>query len=200
MPKIIILDFDHTLFNAQLFKKDLAEALGLSLAIWEKEYQKNKKKYHNYNYQKQITNYPAKNQKKFLNVLKNSKKYLYPDAIYFLHSVETRHGVSLPKIILLSKGQPEFQKIKIKNCQLEKYLTIKTVAIAKINFIKTLRQAQGKNKKNIIFINDRGKEIDEIKKIFPQITAIWIRRANGQYKNEPCKTFDKKYSNLKIKL
>ena len=173
----IIIDFDHTLFNAQAFKKDLAKALDI------------KKLYKNNNYKQQIKKFSQQQQQKFLKILKNSKQYLYKDAISFLKSVQKN------QIILLSKGQPEFQKIKIKNCKLEKYLKIKTVSKSKINFIKHF-----KNKQEIIFINDRGKEIDAIKKKFPQIHAIWIRRANGQYKNEPCKLYNKKITNLKIKL
>lgn len=195
MPKIIILDFDHTLFNAQYFKKDLAKALSLSQKIWEKDYQQNKKQYKNYNYQKQIARYPKKNQQKFLAVLKNSRKYLYQDSIPFLKSVGTYHGTSIHNIYILSKGDPQFQKKKIVNTGLQKYAKIKTLSNSKISFIRKI-----KNKKNIIFINDRGPEIDEIKNAFPQITAIWIRRANGQYKNEPCKKFNKKNNNLIIKL
>jgi len=197
MPNKIIIDFDHTLFNAQLFKKDLAKSLGLSLAAWEKDYQSNKNKFGNYNYKKQIAEFPKNRRQKFLKILKNSKKYLYKDAVLFLKSVGNAHVRSVQKnqIILLSKGQPSFQKIKIQKCVIKKYVTVKTVAKSKINFISHL-----KNKKDILFINDRGKEIDEIKKRFPAITAIWVRRANGQYKNEPCKKFDRKIHNLNIKL
>lgn len=174
MPTIII-DFDHTLFNAQAFKRDLSKALNI------------KKLYKNNDYKKQLKNFSQQQQHKFLKILKNSKKYLYKDSIPFLKKYKN--------IILLSKGQPSFQKIKIKNCNMDKYVKIKTVSKSKINFIKSI-----KNKKNIIFINDRGKEIDEIKKVFPALTAVWIRRSNGYYRNEPCKLYDKKISNLKIKL
>lgn len=196
MPKIIILDFDHTLFNAQYFKKDLAKALGLSLLIWEKDYQQNKKIYKNYNYKKQIAKFPKKNQQKFLVVLKNSRKYLYKDALKFVQqNHEDTKGTENTKIIILSKGDPQFQKEKILNTGFDKYAIIKTISGSKIDFFKKI-----KNINNIIFINDRGQEIDEIKQIFPAITAIWIRRANGQYKKEPCEKFDKKYNNLIIKL
>ncbi|MFA6027450.1 MAG: hypothetical protein WC752_00805 [Patescibacteria group bacterium] len=189
MPKTIIIDFDHTLFNAQLFKKAIAKALGMSLADWEKDYQKNKKKFTHYNYKQQIKNLPLANQKKFLNILKNSNKYLYKDAIIFLRSIKNN------KIILLSKGEPSLQEQKIINSGVKKYLQIKTTDRPKVEFIKKI-----KNKENIIFINDRGKEIDEIKKVYPNVYVIWVRRTNGQYKNEPCKKYDKKVNNLKIKL
>ena len=184
MQKIIIIDFDHTLFNAQAFKKDLAKALDL------------KELYKNNDYKKQLKKFSKQQQQKFLKILKNSKKYLYKDAVKFLQqNHKSTKGTKNTNIFLLSKGQPSFQKIKIKNCGMDKYAKIRTVPKSKINFIKKI-----KNKKNIIFINDRGKEIDEIKKAFQAVITVWIRRSNGYYRNESCKLYDKKINNLKIKL
>lgn len=187
MP-IYILDFDHTLFNAQDFKKDLAKALGLSLPAWEKSYQKNKKKHKNYNYKEQLKEFDKTQQKKFLKVLDNSKKYLYKDSIQFIRQLGSRRT-------LLSKGHTGWQAVKIKKCGLNKYLEVKTTTKSKKNFIKKLSK-----KETIFFINDRGKEIDEIKKAFPDVIAIWVKRSNGQYKNEACKKYDYKTNNLKINI
>lgn len=206
MPKTIIIDFDHTLFNAQLFKKDLAKALGMSLTSWEKDYQKNKKKYKHYNYKEQIKNLSLTKQKKLLNILKKAKKYLYRDAMRFLRqnhppsprlrrTSEGTKRTKNTKIMILSKGEPSFQKQKIMNTGVKKYAKIITTDQSKKKFIKKMG-----SKRDIVFINDRGQEIDEIKKAFPKVQAIWVRRKNGQYKNEPCKKFNKKVNNLIIKL
>ncbi|MFH0818745.1 MAG: hypothetical protein V1898_02000 [Patescibacteria group bacterium] len=189
MPNIVI-DFDHTLFDAQSFKKDLAKALGLTLKKWEAEYEKNKKQNKNYNYRKQLIHYAPAQKKKFLKVLNNCKKYLYKDALGFVKSIQKE---PLQKVTILSKGHSSWQKIKIDNCGFPKNIQIKVVSGSKGNFIKKLLKED-----QVIFINDRGTEIDEIKNNFSEVKAIWIARPNGQYKNEMCKKFNFKYNNLKI--
>lgn len=188
MPKIII-DFDYTLFNTGKFRKDLAKTLGLTSAQWLASYNKIKEQYRVYDYKKHLKLFNAVQQKNFIAVIKKAKKYLYKDSLSFLNKYSKKY-----QVIILSKGNKQFQELKIKHSGLNKYQIIITNQ-DKLGIMKKLAK-----KSKLIFINDRGQEIDEIKSHLPEVRAIWVKRRGSLYFKEPCKLYDKKISNLIINL
>lgn len=183
----LILDFDHTLFNAQEFKQALRDRFslfGISSDRFDNSYLAIKEKLGFYDYRKHIESLAQQKDLdandlliNFQEVVDNSKEFLYPDAVSFLKTVKKIPDLS---IYLYTFGQDEFQKAKIDASGIKEYFNkIVDTTDSKVDLLEI-----NKHVSQDVLINDRGREIDEIKARFPQAKTIWLRRPSSLYFNE----------------
>jgi len=183
---IFIIDLDHTLLNTSRLKKEMAKSIkkfGIKEKLWKETYQttvKKVKKAFDYNVKLhsqlifQKTGIKASLiEKEFKSVLKKCYKFLYPDTKPFLKYLKNKKV----KIILLTLGNINWQKEKIKNLNLQKYFN-------KIIFTywhkRFLKLNLDEPPENWIFINDNLKEIKELKDNFPQSLFLRIKRKGAR--------------------
>lgn len=159
---IFIFDLDHTLFNANKFKIDLARALEISRNKFFSDYQiyfKDRKI--NYHADKHISllinervinkNHEEVIRKGVKFFLKELNKYIYKEGEELLKILSKNRN----KLILVSFGNANWQKQKIKNLQIKKYfskiiITDKNKGQALDIFIK--------EREPIVIINDNARE------------------------------------------
>lgn len=176
--KLFIFDFDDTLFDTQSLKEDFFNMLA-SFDLPKKEIQSSYKKFMDENrglyipnnhLEKLLTEFKLKENFKneTLSWLQNLdfKKYV------FIETMETLEKISKTnKIILLTKGDEEFQKLKIENCGLKKYFDeIHIVKNNKEDFVRNQNYSG-----EIYFINDKESENKKISDEFPHIKVFTIK-------------------------
>lgn len=178
----IIIDFDHTIFDAASFKDALAAAIlkcGVSHNVFWQTYATIRKSDRDSGYSPErhlaalnkVIKLNKTSAKKNVNeVVSNSRKYLYADTLAFLKKISSL-GVPL---ILLSYGDRDFQNKKINACGLKKYfMEIKIVQKSKNAAIKKLARKYGGN---LIFVNDNIKETREAVNANANLKPILKRR------------------------
>ena len=186
--KIVILDFDHTIFNTELFKKHL-KMIFLRYNISSERYEQT----YNYIRKKLKRPYDPALHLRLLegeitdigslmcevnHLVANSKVYLYPDVISFLESVKDEC-----ELFLVSLGVKRFQQPKIDNCMINGFFT-KVILTEGDRGLKkdVLRDIINENRdKKIAIIEDVPDNIDLIKRGFANIVAIKIERPGSKY-------------------
>lgn len=180
---VIIFDFDHTLFNANQLKKDMAKVLSV-LEVTEEQfkdaYQKsfeNHGHYHSGRLAKALFPNDKKLQKKTVvllsKVVKYSKKYVYPDVKKFLWSSLLRQN----KRYLLTFGDIAWQKEKLKYSGLRRFfhhLIFTDADKGEVSFYLPKDET-------VVFINDNPKEIEFLKRKFPLAEHLRIERKGAKY-------------------
>lgn len=173
---IVIFDLDRTIFDTEKFKKDIANTLNISIGQYNKDckkYFKDKKKAYNpyellriLKSEKRILiikNY----RKKVESLLKNSKKYLFSDALEVIKIFKKRGD----KLILISIGHKPWQKKKIDSIKIKKYfdriIILKKEKHKNLEFLK-------KAKDKILIINDDAGETINMKKAIGKCKAHLI--------------------------
>lgn len=176
--KMVYIDFDSTLFNSNLFLEHLNDVLNscqVNMAIYDDYKIKMKQTgYNPINILQQMENaYPFQKDvyEKIDNLLRNSNKYLYEDVLPFLLWLKEKKI----KIVLLTKGNREFQLKKIEYTGILDYLD---------EIITTLNEKGDLNidYQHSIFIDDNPQEIDSLleKNCYK---IIRIKRSNCKYNN-----------------
>jgi len=170
---IYVIDFDDTLFDRSGRFAKAAEKVGI--VFKGKLYEKSKT--HNIYDPKKHLKLIGKSKKEFLNVVKQSKRFLFPGIIKKLKKLGKRNknpslrsGTFLlrNKLILLSKGNLWFHKQKIKYSGIEKFFDEIYITDNKLKiFQEKIIPRYGQEK--IIFIDDKKEELEQIKKIYAEI-------------------------------
>ncbi len=199
MPTII-LDFDQTLFAVARLKAAQFKAVRPYLkikqrAFWDRCAEAVIKKNGYYLPLQHLQAAIKKDrlsvaQQRYQQQIKNSQEFVYPDVFSFWQ----RHKDC--RIILLTFGQKKFQTEKIKKCHLGKYDLYTTTELKYKKFSQILKKYPAP----YYFIDDKGQEIDPVKRKFPQVICLWMRRPDGSHRREPCLKADFKITNLKINL
>ena len=178
----IILDFDDTIFNTHQLMSDVSavfERVGFMRKDFFEAYRKCKEKVGDFNPEiiidlldeiKPFDKIEAK--KKINSILDNSKNFVYPDFFDFAKSFNKKD------LTLLSFGEASFQRTKIKNSGVNSFFS--RVIVTQKNKIEDLEPLCEKySEEKIFFIDDKAEQIDEVKKIFPQIIAMKMERTRG---------------------
>ena len=177
----IYFDFDRTLFNTKVFLEDLYKILeeyGVPINIFDEMRLKDKEKWFNcfrilekirkeYSFSTGLYN-------DLEHFLECDSIYLFDDCIDLLKYLKKQHY----ELILLSRGDHDFQQAKIDNSKIDDYfddiiITNKHKGELDIDY-------------NAIFIDDNKEEIESILKNNPKM-IIYINRYNKDDK------LDKKY-------
>lgn len=203
----IFVDFDYTLFNTTKMREALQRALapwGVSPLVFNESEQRlcATKLYEPKQHLQLIaqsleakagakTNVDlAKMVAAYDETIADTSKFLYADSLDFLR----RHQQEEVKI--LSFGNPEWQRRKILAANLQPLVSeIITIDQSK----ESLCQKWPRSPRSV-FINDRGSEIDAIKKVRPDVFAVWIFRPQTPYHKESCLTTDAEVQNLQFSV
>ncbi len=200
--KLIILDFDHTLFNTTLYVAALRDAfldVGISGAEFDAKRQYLKECCARVDLDA-FTLQLAGNDNGRLHAVahklieKRSQDFIFDDARDFI----TAHQEHFD-IIIVTQGDDELQNEKITHSNLpavtEVIITQQTKDIAITDIVARYDV--------IYYIDDKAKHIDEIKKKFPQIIAYFMQRTEDQpYADIPsvCECADHVITDLTLRL
>lgn len=178
---MIIIDLDYTLYRTDFLIRDMKQVLaqyGVGEADFHVTY---KKSLHwdgdgygfDYSFDKHVALLQSIgfriNADEVLPKLQACvrQEYLFDDAIPFLQFLRAQNE----EVVLLTAGNPEFQKMKVATVGIEQYVD-RTVYLSgnKDVFVKDV-VASGEQ---VWFINDNSKENARIKKLFPRVHMLGI--------------------------
>lgn len=184
----IFIDFDDVIFNTQRFRIDfqnIFSPFGVTEDIFSKNY---------YNYPPNKKSFPVKTyilekhlakisrtialvrpilEKNIQIFLQDTRRYVFPDAEPFLQKF------SPSELLLISYGNDDFQRKKIKNTQLGKYFSV--IKISSVKKSQDICPWMKNSKGNNFFLDDRVHYLEEVKRCLPEITTILICRPEGRY-------------------
>ena len=168
----IYIDFDRTLFNTDKFLIDLYNVI-INSKIDLYEFKKNKLKekkngFNPYNVLEKI-HVNSDIYQKIDELISNCDNYLYSDSEEFLKRLKEKNY----NIILLTKGNSDFQIRKVKSTRVYSYFDDVIVTLKKKGKLNLDYQ-------NSIFIDDNPSEIESIMKRNPK-RMIRIMRENAKY-------------------
>lgn len=197
---IVFIDFDDVVFNSGKLSEELKGLFfkrGIEESLFEKYYYDENK---TYNPQRQIDRIQEDSDKDFSNLKKevselidNLGEYVFDDFKEFIEKVGREN------IYILSFGDEEFQKLKIKNSGIDR--DVEKTIIAKGKKSEQLKKFFSRNsnleKEEKYFIDDKVHHIKDVKKNFPKIKTILIHRPEGRYHEKPNNFCDYEADNLK---
>ena len=178
----VYVDFDRTLFNCDKFLEDFYTIIAkynIDKTLFKECQNQSKRK--GFNPYVILGNLEKKyefNRLLYLDVerlMTNTSDYLYPDAIPFLEYLKDKNY----QIIILTKGNSDFQREKIFNAHIDKYFD-KLIVTMRHKGLLLLNYFSG------IFIDDNPREIE----------SLWLRKPKKIIR---IKRPDSKYSNLDFK-
>jgi hypothetical protein len=83
----------------------------------------------------------------------------------------------------VSFGEKEFQTKKVANSAIDKFIPniIITDSSKAIEIRKILEDSKKQENEKMYFLDDRTEQIEEIKKEFPEMITILVKRPEGRY-------------------
>jgi len=202
----ILIDFDDVILNTNKFRKDYKKVYapyGINAAVFEQYYKKSVR------YEKSIVLYDPEDhlkelkrgenikitelRKSIYKFAANSRKYVFKDVKKFLFKFKK------DDIIIITHSKSKFQKIKLKNSGLKKFVKkiIQTGKLKASSVKKLATQKIIKRGESVYFLDDRVEQINEVKKNNPSVITILIRRKEGRFRDEKTKFCDFEAKNLK---
>ena len=176
---ILVLDFDDTIFQSKIFKKDLfdgiAEHLGVSLDVVQQTYDEIKKD--GYAIEPHVAlikkSSPDAQEEKltpFLaNLFSSLEKYLFDDVLSVLESLKQKGVV----MILLTYGAHDFQSQKVSGAGVVKFFEkIVITTDAKSAAVKELFR----DTHRMVAVDNTIEHLDDIKKEISAVETIAINR------------------------
>ena len=172
----IYVDFDRTLFDCDKFLEDfyaLIDKYNIPKALFKEcQNQFRRKGFNPYiilNNLEKKENFDKKIYQDIDSLIHRTSDYLYPDAIPFLEYLRNRNY----EIIILTKGNSDFQREKIFNAHIDKYydkliVTMRHKGLLFLNYFAS------------VFIDDNPREIESLVKRMPK-KMIRIARLNSKY-------------------
>lgn len=194
---IYVTDFDYTLFDtSRLLEKMVSEfeRFGIKREDYFSAYAASKKANGYYDYKDHLgrlafgQDYEAALEVVDAVLTTESPQCLYPDALLFLKRVRDAGHMSF----LLTFGQDDWQRKKVVSAQIDGFLQVQTTVGSKTAAFEALAQ----HNQPITLIEDSGPNIDQIKTAYPAVTAVWVRRPTGKYRDEPCALADHEVTDL----
>jgi FMN phosphatase YigB (HAD superfamily) len=188
---IILIDFDDVVFNTKKFREDLRTLFlsnGISKDLYEKTYYDvdDERVIKTYDPEKQIVRIcKMKGRDMDMNGLRNSldsflgsiEKYVFDDVISFMNEFAG------DDVNIVSYGDAVFQKKKIDGSGIAKYC--RDVIITERLKSRAVYEIMKKNNidgaEKTVFIDDRNEQIEDVKKRFPFVTTILLKRPEGRY-------------------
>lgn len=193
----IFLDFDDVIFNTKRLSSDFKNLFfqsGISEDTFKKYYYNEDNSYDPWAQIKKIQAESGKDlsglEKSISGLVGNLTDYVFDDFWDFSKKIGKEN------IFILSYGDVNFQTLKIKNSETDRYANM-------LDIVEGLKSEAIKNalpkihlaeKEAIYFIDDRVGFLEEVKKEIPQIKTILVKRPDGRY-NDECN----EYCNFEIK-
>ena len=176
----IYVDFDRTLFDCDKFLEDLYTIINkynISKELFrECQNQCKRKGFNPYNILSILKEKQNFNDNLFHDIdrlIGNTGNYLYSDTVPFLEYLKRNNY----EIIIITKGNSDYQREKIFNAHLDSYYNKLIVTMKHKGYLKL-------DYENGIFIDDNPIEIQSIMKKNPKM-IIRMQRVNSKYSNIP---------------
>lgn len=190
----IFIDFDDVLFNTRRFRDDLQNLFfqhGISREVFERHYASSpvkSKTYDPWGHLELIKNGEnmdvSEAQKELEEFMIDTNPYLFDDSVDFLKSFDDEF------VCIVSYGEPKFQGMKIGECRVGKYCKeVRITDELKSSMIEKILKERS-NEEDVYFIEDRIEQIEDVKKRFPFVKTIFMRRPEGRYHDEPTEFCD----------
>ncbi len=180
-----IFDFDYTLFDTNAMRVALQQELNKQCGTTQQEYQ---------TAEKQITEHGAlysleahidalffdadsreKGRAVAESIVQRMGEWVYDDVVPVLESFQKQNA----RLILLSFGNHDWQQLKITHSGIAVFFeTVEIVTGSKTEPVHLFEQQEAEE---IVCINDRATEINELHGVFPDITYYWISRPETPY-------------------
>lgn len=194
---VIILDFDYTLFDTHCLRAQLLNALQ-PFGVTAKQYhaaEAQVKQAGLYTIEQHLAvllqdEHRSHAQHAVEEQLSDMRNCVYTDVLPFIERAK-QHQVTL---ILLSFGHPEWQRTKIKAAHIGQYMD--QIIVTDQPKEQVVSQLNTETHADILVVNDRGSELDAIKRALPQSTAVWMQRPHTPYVKEPCDSSDFRVNNF----
>ncbi|EKE11173.1 MAG: hypothetical protein ACD_15C00133G0024 [uncultured bacterium] len=201
----IFIDFDDVLFNTKRFKEDyfkIFKKKGVSKKIFKECYfdpldNRDIKNYDPMSHIKRVCERIKIDvdalEKEIENFTADTGKYVFSDVAEFLDKFEKK------ELDIISFSITNFQKAKVYNSGLTKFFSkVKIVDSLKGEIIlKIIKKENLLSEKDVYFVDDRVEQIENVKKICPQVTTILCSRREGRYRDRKNKYCDYKIAKLK---
>lgn len=171
--RTIIIDLDHTLLDNTSFKVALAASLHLTPAQWSEAYEQFVKDNGMFNAVDFLRGVSTEDKTAFEAVIHKIGHFLYPDSLPFLQEASAA-GYA---IILVTFGNIIWQKHKLANLHLPAHVQTIATDTNKVSQLAEYMQS------DTLVIDDNAKELEAIKQHWPDVTAYWMKRDNGKYRN-----------------
>lgn len=189
----IFLDFDDTLFDTNAFfvsLQDIFEEFGISKEISLKSYQEIKAEFPSggwcYSFErhieklKQYVSFDEKGLRNRLMIyITTTERFLFSDVRDFLSSLK-KNGHTL---FILSFGDIQFQSAKIAGAGISQF--IERNIITDEDKVVALQGEINDNEEEIWFFDDRIHFLESVKRAFPGIKTVFVKRKEGRYQDEP---------------
>ncbi|NOQ67973.1 hypothetical protein GQ568_00865 [Patescibacteria group bacterium] len=189
----IVLDFDDTIFNTyQLMQEVLAvfNNLGFQEEQFWNAYKECKKRAGDFDKEiliNLLSELKSFNKEKvgaeIDSIISRSRNFVYSDFFDFVS------GFDKKDLILLSFGTTDFQRTKIENSGIVSYFE-KVIITSNDKTIDLEGIFKKSANEKIFFIEDKGGQIDKVKKKLPQIIAMKMERPQGGHINTESKLAD----------
>ncbi|MFM7088140.1 MAG: hypothetical protein ACKOW9_01220 [Candidatus Paceibacterota bacterium] len=188
--KILVLDFDHTCYDTDLFlakeiEGEIFFGINTNSIKWRKIYKNLTKS--GYTIERHIRgvsrNYRSYQNKKHkaskIAEGINFSRYLYPDTKEFISKAK-KLGYT---VILLSFGEPSWQNKKVFGSGIGKM--IDTIQYTKVHGSKArlLGEMCG-NSKKIVYVENNGPDLDDVAMLLPQVKRYLMKRESAHNKTE----------------
>lgn len=192
----VFIDFDDVIFNTKKFSGDLKsffQSHGVSEELFTKHYYSENletmKVFDPWGLMTRLQDVEGINTEKmkdsFEEQLRDLFQYLFDDVEMFLKSVGKENAY------LISYGLPAMQNKKIIGSNIdilvEKYVVVENL---KANAIARIIDDENiSTEEDLFFIDDRMQQIEDVKKMFPNMHTMLLCRKEGRYcdqKNEYC--------------
>ena len=175
----VYVDFDRTLFDCDKFLEDFYTIIN-KYDIPKDLFKKcqNQSRRHGFNPYvilnnlEKETSFDKEVYSDIKDLIHNTSDYLYPDAIPFLEYLHNNNY----QVIILTKGNKNYQKEKIENAKIDKYYT-KLIVTMRHKGLLFLNYLHG------IFIDDNPRELRSLYIRKPK-KIIRITRPNSKYSKE----------------
>lgn len=185
----LILDWDYTLFNTAAFKQAMIAALqplGITAEQFFTAEQQVKVEHGMYLHEPHLKlllpqEQHAQARLALQAVFQSTAEFVYPDAAAFLNQIPSEINLTL-----LTFGNPAWQHTKIEHTGF--FQLFRDILLTDRPKTEAIQGHISSGK--VVLITDGGEEIDAIKRAYPQITAIRVRRVGTPYAVEPCAAAD----------
>lgn len=111
-----------------------------------------------------------------LQVVQNGDQFLYDDVKPFLQNAKQKGH----ECVLLTFGNTAWQKQKVDGTSLQEYIDQSV-------YVDTSKTDAGAlfEEANVIAVNDKASEIDDLARLFPNVDFAWITRPHAPYIDTP---------------
>lgn len=196
----IIIDLDYTLYNVEALRREMirvarehANVTGEQFRSAEQQVKQQVGFYEPMRHASLLVEDVVVRQRivdAWMAIVDGGRLFLYSDAIDFLqrhHDEDT---------VLLSFGHEGWQRRKIEGAGVADLVDhVVITSTSKGDIFPTLIDHDP-----LFMVNDRGSELDALKQLHPGAVAVWLRRPNNPYADEPCRLVDRVITDLDIDL